>query len=153
MPGVLSCASLNEAEIREDVCKTKKCCRASSTSNTSHRPIYTPSKHHMTSVGLALPYVLPEQVGLYQLTSLCQSAQILGSGKKLQKVFWCVSLYGVLANGAQLPNIRRTNTCVSLAKTPHHHVSLHVLALAGHPFTCVCFRKTLLHLFAIVKHN
>jgi hypothetical protein len=29
------------------------------------------------------------------------------------KPFWCISLYGVPTNGAQLPNVRWINTCVS----------------------------------------
>jgi hypothetical protein len=28
-----------------------------------------------------------------------------------------------------------------------------MLALAEHPFNCVCFRKTLLHVFAPAKHH
>jgi hypothetical protein len=57
-----------------------------------------------------------------------------------QKIFWCVSLYGVLTNGAQLHNVRQTNTCVSLAKNPLS-CSLYVLALTEHPFICVCFSQ------------
>jgi hypothetical protein len=32
-------------------------------------------------------------------------------------------------------------------------MSFHVLALAKHPFACVHFRKTLLHVFAPAKHD
>jgi hypothetical protein len=56
------------------------------------------------------------------------------------EVFWCVSLYGVLTNAAQQCNVRQTNTCVLLAKIPHH-MFFHVFALAEHPFTRVCFMK------------
>ena len=38
------------------------------------------------------------------------------------EVFWCISLYGVLTNVAQLCNVRQTNTCVLLAKNPSSHV-------------------------------
>ena len=33
-----------------------------------------------------------------------------------------------------------------------HHMSFHVLALAKHPFTCVCFRKTVFPVFALARH-
>jgi hypothetical protein len=33
------------------------------------------------------------------------------------------------------------------------HVSFHVLGLEEHPFTCVHFRKTLLHVFVLAKHH
>jgi hypothetical protein len=32
-------------------------------------------------------------------------------------------------------------------------MSFHVLALAEYPFSHVCFRKTLLHVFALAKHH
>jgi hypothetical protein len=47
-------------------------------------PIYTPSKYPESSMGLATAHVLPQCVGLSQLTSLCQSAWVCGSHKKLQ---------------------------------------------------------------------
>jgi hypothetical protein len=68
------------------------------------------------------------------------------------EVFCCDSLYGVLASGAQLCNVRRTNTCVSLVKILHH-VFFHVFALAKHPFTCVHLRKTLPYMFVPAKHH
>uniref|UniRef100_A0ABK0M6Z3 Murine leukemia virus integrase C-terminal domain-containing protein n=1 Tax=Rattus norvegicus TaxID=10116 RepID=A0ABK0M6Z3_RAT len=53
--------------------------------------------------GLTSASVLPQ---LSQLTSLCQSARVQGSGKKLRHTttsfFCCVSPYGVLTSGAQL---------------------------------------------------
>jgi hypothetical protein len=52
-----------------------------------------------------------------------------------QEVLWCISLYGVSTNAAQLPSVRQTNTCVSLAKNP----SSHVLSRA-------CFSRTSFHL-------
>jgi hypothetical protein len=36
--------------------------------------------------------------------------------------FWCVSLYGIPTNAAQLHKVRRTNTCVLLAKNPPSRV-------------------------------
>jgi hypothetical protein len=69
------------------------------------------------------PPVLPQHqhMHLSQLTSLCQSAWVFRSGKKLQHItrsFWCVSLYGVPANAAQLCNVRRTKACMLLSKNP-----------------------------------
>ena len=56
--------------------------------------------------------------------SMCiQSAGVLRSGDKLQHTtrrffFWCISLYGVLTNAAQLHNVRWT----LLAKNPSSRV-------------------------------
>jgi hypothetical protein len=78
--------------------------------------------------------ILPQYVHLSQLTSLCQSAQVHGGCKKLQhttRFFWCVSLYGVPTNGAQLHNVRWTDTCMSLAKNPSSSV-----------LSRVCFSRT-----------
>jgi hypothetical protein len=47
-------------------------------------PIYT-SKHQVSSTGLTSAGVFPQQVSLSQLTSLRQSAQVRGNGKKLQQ--------------------------------------------------------------------
>ena len=41
------------------------------------------------------------------------------------EVFWCISLYGVLTNAAQLHNVRWTNTGVMLAKNPSLRVLSH----------------------------
>jgi hypothetical protein len=64
--------------------------------------------------------------------------------------FWCVSLYVVPTNTAQLHNVRRTNTCM-LTKNLHL-VSCHVLALAEHPLSYVCFSKMFLHKSALAFH-
>ena len=47
-------------------------------------PFYTPSKHHVSSTGHASAQVSPQHVTLSQLTSLCGSVLVRGSGKKLQ---------------------------------------------------------------------
>ena len=73
--------------------------------------------------------------------------------------FWCISLYDISTNAAQLHNVRLTNTCVLLAKNPPSRVlscacfsktsSLlcpHWSALAFH--TCVHFNKIFLQVFA-----
>lgn len=67
---VLSCASLNKAKIsRHD---TKKLCKQAKISLCHCLPIsfYTPSEHHVSSMGLASGHVLPQHISLSQLTSL-----------------------------------------------------------------------------------
>jgi hypothetical protein len=95
-------------------------------------------------------------LSLYQLISLCQSAQVWKQQEAtstppevLFLFFWCVSLYGVTTNGAQLHNVRWANVCMLLAENPSS-CGLSC-ALAKHPFTHVCFKKTLLHVFAPAK--
>jgi hypothetical protein len=73
------------------------------------------------------PCVFPQHFRLSQLTSLCQSARVHGSSKKSSahhQKFLGALLCGVLTNGAQLRNVRRTNTCVSSAKNLSSHVLL-----------------------------
>jgi hypothetical protein len=82
------------------------------------------------------------------------------------EVFWCISLCG-----AQLFNVRQSKTCMSLLKNSSSSV-LPTACLSGtcfylyllqlnvpscfcfrlYPFTCAQFSKTLLQLFAPVKH-
>jgi hypothetical protein len=84
------------------------------------------------------PQVLPQYVYLSQLTLFCQSAQVTEVARNCStppEVFWCVSLYGVPINGAQLHNVRQTSACVSLATNP----SSRVLSRA-------CFSRTSFHL-------
>jgi hypothetical protein len=56
------------------------------------------------------------------------------------RFFWYISLYTELKNAAQLDHVKQTNKCMLLAKNLHH-VSFHVLALAEHLFSCVCFSE------------
>jgi hypothetical protein len=69
--------------------------------------------------------------------------------------------------------VSRINTCVSLVMNGEaeqtkaqclsptlcgvifillHQEFFHVSAIANHPFTCVCFRKTVLQVFALARH-
>jgi hypothetical protein len=76
-PGeVLCCASLNEAEISEEVLQSYKQAKPLSLFTESY--LY-PSKHRVSSTGLASAHksVLAKlHVSLYQLTSLCQLARV-----------------------------------------------------------------------------
>ena len=89
MPGeVLCCASLNEVKISEDVRPTSIAQLAVPASQALSPSLcgvlFIPSKHHVSSMGLTSPRVLPQHVCLSQLISLCQSVQVHGSSKKLQ---------------------------------------------------------------------
>lgn len=121
-PGeVLSCDPLTEVKTSEDT-----------------RPPTSPflhfSKHHVSSTGLGSAPVLPQDLHLWQLALLCQSAWVFGNRKKLQhltrRFFWCISLYGVPTNAAQLHNVRRTNSCLLLAKN-----------FSSHALSCACFSR------------
>ena len=93
-------------------------------------PFYTPSKHQVSV------RALPQHVCLSQPTSLCQSAQVCGSGKKLQHSTRSVFFHEVLTKmELKLCSVRWANTCMSLAKTP----SSRVLSRA-------CFSRTSLRL-------
>jgi hypothetical protein len=94
---------------------------------------FIPSKYHVSSTCFASASFLLQHVNLSQLTSLCQSAKVRESGNysTAPKVFWCVSLYGVPTNAAQLCSVRGTNTGRLLTENS----SSHVLSLT-------CFSKT-----------
>ena len=129
----LGCASLTEVKIIEDV----------RTTHMAQLALLASPKLFSQAVesylcALQTARVLPQHVSLSQLTSLCQSARVCGSSEKhtaRSLFFWFVSLYGVPTNGVQLSNVRWTNTCLSLRKTP----SSRVLSRA-------CFSRTSFHL-------
>jgi hypothetical protein len=72
-------------------------------------------------------------VSLYQLTSLCQLAQVLRSGKKPQEPLEKFS-GGFLSMEYQQTDVKQTNTRVSLAKNPSLCVLSPVSASARRPF-------------------
>ena len=100
------------------------------------------------------PQVLPQHVSLSQLTSLCYSSRVQGSGKKLQHTTRSV-LAGGRGWGWGLPMesqqvefnyaVQGRPIHVCHLRIILHHVSFHMLALAEHHFTCVCFSKMFLH--------
>jgi len=65
----------------------------------------------------------------YMLILLYQSARVQATAAHHQKFLW-QSFYGVLTNAAQLHNVRQRIL---------HHMFFHILALAEHPLSCVCF--------------
>ena len=89
--------------------------------------LFIPSQHRMFTTCLA------SASSSYQP----ESSEAATNYSTPPEVFWCVSLYGVPTNAAQLRNVRQTNTCVSLAKN-----------LSSHVLSCACFSRTssLLHL-------
>ena len=83
-----------------------------------------------------------------------ESAEAARSRSTPPEVSWCISLYGVLTNEAQLCNVRRTNTCVSFhliffsSKT-----SFHLCLLHWNVPLPVCFNKTSLHLCLLQENT
>lgn len=70
-----------------------------------------------------------------------ESAEVVRDYSTPLDVLGCISLYA-----AQLLSVRSTNTCELLAKNPSSYVLS--CALAEYPFSCVCFSKMFLHMFA-----
>jgi hypothetical protein len=100
-----------------------------------------------------IPKASSQHMSQSQLTSICQSAWVCESGKKLpahhQKFFGAFLSYGVPTRGVQLRNVRRTNTCVLLVKNPSLHVlscasrtSFHLCLLQQNVLSSVCSSKT-----------
>lgn len=65
-------------------------------------------------------------------------------------VFWCFSLWSP-DKWSTMIHVRQTDTCV-ITKNPSSRVLSHV-SIAKHPFICVHFRETLLHLSASAKRR
>ena len=83
MPGKFSAVPLS-AKISEDwrpISTVQQAKLGPSLCHCPSSPFYTPSKHHVSSTGLASS---PQHMGLNHLTSLCQSAQVCWSRKKPQ---------------------------------------------------------------------
>ena len=93
---VLGCASPSEVKISKDVRlrSTAKLALKASPSHSLLSPIYTPSKHHISSTGLASAH----EFVLAKLNSDIIADITLPTSLSPQK--WCVSLYGVPTNGA-----------------------------------------------------
>jgi hypothetical protein len=118
--------------------------------------LYTPSKHCGSSKGFASAL----ESDLAKLHESLSGDITLPIGQSLreqqeatthhQKVFGVFLSMDSLENGAQLCNVRQTNTTVSSVKNPSSHV-LSLFALAEHPFTCVCFIEMFLHVSASGK--
>jgi hypothetical protein len=103
---------------------------------------------------LQTSHVLPQYMCLSQLTSICQSAQVHGSGNELQHTtrsfLVCFSLWNL--NKCSTTQCKADQYMRVVSKGPLHHVSFHVFALAASPFTCVCFSEMFLHKSALVLH-
>jgi hypothetical protein len=96
-------------------------------------PIHTPSKQRVSSTcpasagaSVSADITLPIRPSLWK----CQE-----TAAHHKKFSWCVSLYGVPTNIAQLCNVRQSNTCMLLAKNPSSCV-----------LSCACFSRTSFHL-------
>ena len=69
------------------------------------------------------------------------------------EVFWCVSLYGVLTNAAQLCNVRQTNTCVFLANNSSPYVLSHVCFSRTFFFYVCLLHQTVPSRICLSKHH
>jgi hypothetical protein len=100
-------ACLSQRSEDKKRCQTNRLCTASSINKPSsascyclRSSFYTPSKHYVSSMGLASAQLASAHV-LPQLPSLSQPAKLHGRVKNCStptEVFWYVSLYGVLKN-------------------------------------------------------
>jgi hypothetical protein len=77
-----------------------------------------------------------------------ESAEAARNHSTASEDFWCLSFYRVPTNGVQLYSVRRTNTCLSLAKNP----SSRALSHSCFSRTCVCFSETFFHESALAFH-
>jgi hypothetical protein len=50
------------------------------------------------------------------------------------------------------PRLELSLSVGSDSYSSEHHLSLLMSAIAKHPFTCVCFRKTFFHMSALARH-
>jgi hypothetical protein len=102
------CVSLREVKLSEDMRPTSiaQLLYQQSQALPAHEVLIIPCKHHVSSMCLDLAHASNQP----------ETAQVARNCSTPLEVFWCVSLYGVLTNAAQLCNIRWTNTCVLLAK-------------------------------------
>jgi hypothetical protein len=152
MPGkVLSCVSLSKAKISRD--------SRQETFSYASKPSSTPSLSvesylYALQTSLVLHVSCPACVSVSaDTTQTSESAEVARSHQHTARRFSGeISLYGVLTNAAQLCKIRLTNLCMWLAKNPSSCV-LYMLALAEHPFTCVCFSEMFPQVFSPAKHH
>ena len=124
----------------------------------------------MSFMGLASAYVLPQHMNLLQLTSLCQSARVHRSLKKVQhttKSFLvcfslCSSDIWSSTKGDQYMCVVSKDFFIICPVTCllSQNILSPVSASAKHsfmslplPLTCVHLRKTLLYMFAPAKHH
>jgi hypothetical protein len=84
-----------------------------------HGILFIPSKHRMSFTCFTSAWVLPQHV--HPINPHLQKRQ--QTEVHHQKIFWCVSLYGIPTSAAQLHNIRQSKTCVPLAKNLLSRVS------------------------------
>ena len=109
-------SSLREAKTQQRH-QTHKCCTASSIQAklSLHQwlwsPTFIPFKHHMSCLSTCVC------LSWHPSANPPKSTEVAMNYSTLPEVFWCVSLYGISTN-AQLHSVRRTNTCVLLAKAP-----------------------------------
>jgi hypothetical protein len=117
------------------------------------------SKHHVFSMALASALesvsaniTLPNGPNPQKWQQTNKQTKTTKTCSTAPAVFWCVSLYGVLKKWSSTLQCK-AGQYMHIVSRVFHRVSFHVLALAEHPLSYVCFRKTLLHVFAPAKHH
>jgi hypothetical protein len=107
-----------------------------------HGFLFIPSKYPMFSTYLASAHASNQP----------QSVEAARNCSTQPEGFFDEFLYGVLTNRARLYSVRQTNTRVFLANKPSSQ-SFHMLALAEHPLSCVCFSEMFFHESALAFHT
>ena len=134
-PEVLSCASLREAKISKDSRPTSIAQLAVPANQpifiTLRSPIYTPSKHHVSSTCLASACASNQP----------KSLEVATNCRRPPEAFLFFSLYSVMTNEVQLCKVRQTNTCVSLAKNLSSHVPSRVCLSRKSSLLCLLQRN------------
>ena len=133
---VLCLASLKETMITEDWRPRSLLCRASYASKPPSQSVESylyslQTSHVLHGSCLSTCICLSWHLSVSQP----ESEEAARNCSTPPEVFWCISLYGVLTNAAQLCNVRQTNTCMLLAKNPSSRV-----------LSCACFSRTSFHL-------
>ena len=109
-PDIFSCASLRESNINKGARPTSFAQLAVPASQDLSPSLcgvlFIPFKHHVSSMCLASAHA----------SNWPRSLEVTANCSIQPEGFWCISLHGVPTNVAQLHNVRRINTCVSLAK-------------------------------------
>jgi hypothetical protein len=159
---VLGCASLNEAKVSKDS-KSVRVEQLPLPASQAQPPLLSVESflYSLQTSGLLHRACLSTCIclGWHHSAYQPKSLEATRTCSTPPGDFWCISLYGVLTNAAQLHNAKWTNTWSRIL----HYVSLHLLALAEHALEtflhesdlafhpCVHANETVLHVFA--KHH
>ena len=142
----LVCASLREVKISEDARPTSIALLAVPASQA----VSVTMESYLYLQTSRLPHVLPQHVHPIS-PSLQKQQQTAAHHQKFFRGFslWCPSKCSSTAQCKAEQCMR----AVSKDSIMLHHSSFHVLALAEHPLSCVCFSTMFLHESALAFHT